>query len=153
LGPVGNKQGSYKAMKKFTLTILVLMLAMLLVACGGSDDSAETVADAPPASVGDAAAGEALYAQTIIGTTAGCATCHSLEAGVQIVGPSHAGVATRAGEYVAGESAEQYLRTSILEPNAHLVEGFTEGVMPQTYKDELSNTQVDDLVAYLLTLK
>ena len=140
-------------MKKLLLALLVLILAMLMVACGGSDDSAEPVSEAPPAAVGDAAAGEALYAQTVIGTTAGCATCHSLEEGVQIVGPSHAGVGARAGEYVAGQSAETYLRTSILEPNAHLVDGFTEGVMPQTYADELSDTQVDDLVAYLLTLK
>jgi mono/diheme cytochrome c family protein len=140
-------------MKKSLLTILVFILAMTLVACGGSDEPADTASEAPPAAVGDAAAGEALYAQTLIGSTAGCATCHSLEEGVQIVGPSHAGVGARAGDYVAGQSAEVYLRTSILEPNADIVEGFTEGVMPLTYADELSDTQVDDIVAYLLTLK
>ncbi len=51
-----------------------------------------------------------------------------------------------------GETAEQYIHTSIVDPNAHVVEGFTQGVMP-SYKTAVNDTQLNDLVAYLLTLK
>ena len=57
-----------------------------------------------------------------------------------------------AGTVVAGQSAEQYLTQSILEPNAHVVEGFPQGVMP-SYKGVLSDAELKDVVAYLLTLK
>ena len=64
-----------------------------------------------------------------------------------------AGIATRAGTTIAGTTAEDYIRQSILEPDAHLVEGFPAGTMPQVWGDELSDEQLSNLVAYLLTLK
>jgi sulfur-oxidizing protein SoxX len=123
------------------LFILVL-LGTLLAACGGKS-----------AAAGDPAAGEALFKQATIDTAPGCSTCHSTQPGEVIVGPSLAGVASRAGERVEGETAEQYLHTSILDPNAYVVEGFSPGVMYQDFADVLTDTQVNDLVAYLQTLK
>jgi hypothetical protein len=64
-----------------------------------------------------------------------------------------AGIASRAGTSVDGQSAEEYLRLSILEPNAHIIEGFSEGLMPANWGDNLSQEQVEQLIAYLLTLK
>ncbi|MEJ2305787.1 MAG: c-type cytochrome [Anaerolineales bacterium] len=124
-----------------TLFILVL-LSMILAACGGK-----------PAPFGDLAAGEALFKQATIDGAPGCATCHSTEPDVVVVGPSLAGVASRAGERVERETAGQYLRNSILNPNAYVVEGFSPGTMYQEFASVLNDQQVDDLVAYLLTLK
>jgi hypothetical protein len=45
------------------------------------------------------------------------------------------------------------IRESILDPNATLVDGFPADTMPNVWGDELSGEQVDQLVAYLLTLK
>ncbi len=134
----------------FILALLILSLA--LAACGGGGDE---TAGTDEQTVGDVANGESLYKQPVIGTAnaPGCSTCHSLEPGVVVVGPSHDGVGTRAATYVAGVSAEDYLRESIITPNAHIVEGFVEGVMYQNYAAELTETEIDDLVAYLLTLK
>jgi mono/diheme cytochrome c family protein len=123
----------------FTLTFLVV-----LTACGGG--GAETTDDA-------AAAGENLFNQTVIGSQAGCITCHSLDADVVVVGPSMNGIGARAGNMVSGMAAEDYLRESILNPDAYLVEGFPAGTMPQVWQDELNDEQVDQLVAYMLTLK
>jgi cytochrome c551/c552 len=137
-------------MRKLTLlTIVLVVLALTLVACGGSDSDDTAVAG------GDAAAGDALYHQTVIGPASapGCVTCHSMEPDTVIVGPSHAGVATRAETYVAGMAAEEYLRESITAPDAHIVEGFTPGVMYQNYATDLTPQEIDNLVAYLLTLK
>ncbi|MEZ2745862.1 c-type cytochrome [Halopseudomonas bauzanensis] len=95
----------------------------------------------------------------------GCVACHSLTPGADGAGPSLAGVATRA-ELLVGEAdysgqasdIEGYLRESILEPSAHLSTGgmySANGVsfMPDTYGNSLSEEQIEQLVAFLATLK
>ena len=140
--------------KKLLFVLMVVFSVLLLSACGGGDER-DSGDDSGGAVVGDAARGETLYSQTTIGTASapGCVTCHSLEAGTTLVGPSHAGVAGRAGTYVAGKTAEDYLHESIVTPDAHVVEGFTAGVMYQNYANELSEQEIADLVAYLMTLR
>ncbi|MEZ5178650.1 MAG: c-type cytochrome [Acidimicrobiales bacterium] len=81
-----------------------------------------------------------------------CQICHSTERGVDIVGPSLAGVATRAADRVPGLSAEEYLRQSILDPSAYAVEGYRADQMLPIYQDRLSPDEIDGLVAYLMTL-
>lgn len=137
--------------QKTLLVVLILLLALLPVACGGGGSEE---AEAPQA-VGDAARGEELYNQVVVGSMAapGCVTCHSLDPDTVLVGPSHAGVGTRAATYVEGMSAEDYLHESIVEPNAHLVEGFMPDLMYQNYGEELTARDVNDLVAYMLTLQ
>lgn len=145
--------------------ILLIALVLVLGACGGNGNGGEgnggDGATEPPAEpVGDAQRGEELYNMTTIADTGapGCITCHSTEPTddplqPSPVGPSHAGLANRAGDYVEGMSAEAYIRESIVEPNAHIVEGYSEGLMYQNYEEDLSDQQIDDLVAYLLTLE
>ncbi len=123
--------------KSFLLTLLFVALALLLVACGGGGDADEG-ADA-------AALGQELFSQQLIGSLPGCSTCHSLEPGVTIVGPSLAGIGSRADA--------AYIRESILNPDAVVVEGFTAGTMPSTWADELTEDQIEQLVAFLLTQK
>lgn len=129
----------------FFVLLTTLVLAMALAACGGSGGDTD--------SVGDAKAGEALFNQAVIVDQPGCNTCHSLTPDTVIVGPSLAGVATRAETRVSGESAEEYLRQSILDPNAYVVEGFQPGVMVQVWAEKLTPEEVDNVVAFLLTLK
>ena len=129
---------------------LLTLAALLLVACGGGGEAA------PAASsnlVGDAARGEALYQQNSIGSAPGCIACHSLEPDVVLVGPSHDGIGTHAATAVAGRSAEKYLHDSIVSPDAHVTEGYTAGIMFQNYTGELSEQQIADLVAFLLSKK
>jgi ferredoxin/coenzyme F420-reducing hydrogenase delta subunit len=102
---------------------------------------------------GDPLRGESLYYETSVGTNAGCRLCHSLDPDVVLVGPSFAGIAIRAASRVPGLSAEEYIRQSILEPNAYVVPGFPAGQMVQNLGDVLSDEQVDDLVAFLMTFK
>lgn len=131
--------------KLFAVFVLVIVVA-LAAACGGGDKAATTGGGA----AGNASAGETLFKQALVGQNPGCATCHSVD-GSQLVGPSLKGVAERAASRVQGESAAEYLHQSLVEPNAYVVEGFSEGIMP-SYKG-LSEAQLNDLVAYLLALK
>lgn len=80
-----------------------------------------------------------------------CASCHSLEPDVIIVGPSMAGIAARAGQRVSGQSAEAYMRNSILNPSDYVVEGFAD-VMQKNLADVLSSQDVDAVIAYLIGL-
>ena len=62
-------------------------------------------------------------------------------------------IASRAGERVEGMSAEEYIRQSILDPRAFLVEGQPPEGMPLIFAEILSEEDVNNLVAYLMTLK
>jgi len=97
--------------------------------------------------------------------TPACAACHSIAPGVNMAGPSLAGLPTRtqallaSGEY-KGKATDLagYLRESITEPSAHVVPGAmysASGVsfMPTTYGKDLTPAQIDQLVAYLSSLK
>ncbi len=81
-----------------------------------------------------------------------CATCHALAPDTVIVGPSLAGIATRAGTRVPGLDAEAYLRQSIIQPDAYIVAGFQD-VMQKNLGEKLSVEQINDIITFLLTLE
>ena len=47
-------------------------------------------------------------------------------------------------------SAEDYILESILDPSAHMVEGFPDDVMPKNYGNLLTSEELSDLVAFML---
>ncbi len=83
----------------------------------------------------------------------GCTACHSLDKDMKVIGPSFYAVGQIAAERVAGEGAALYLYNSIIHPNQTVVETFLPGLMPQTYGEQLSEQELADLIAYLLTLQ
>ncbi len=94
--------------------------------------------------------GEELFTTPAIRGGAGCRVCHSLQPGDDDVAPSLAGIGARASGRVPGMSAEEYLRRSILHPDEYVVDGYPAGRMRPA---ELSEDDVRDLTAYLLTLR
>jgi hypothetical protein len=129
---------------------LIILLGLSVSGCavlGNEPDANETT-------IGDAAAGEALYMQPLVGpmNAPGCLTCHSLEPGVVIAGPSLAGIGAAAGSRVPGQATEVYLRDSIISPDNFILDGYESGDMYSSYGEELSEVQVNDLVEFLLSL-
>jgi nitric oxide reductase subunit C len=98
-------------------------------------------------------------------TPPGCAACHSVAPGVNIVGPTLAGLPATAAARIASpdyrgqaRDAAAYIRESILDPNAHVLLGPTyaaggRSLMPSDYGQTLTPEQVDQIVAYLMTLR
>ena len=106
--------------------------------------------------VGDAAAGEALAASLA------CTACHIAAPTGPAWLPSadQPGIGDRAvtrlqeADYGGDATTpEQYLFEAIVAPNVHVVTGFAAGVMPQSYANQLTEQNMADLIAYLLTLK
>lgn len=98
-----------------------------------------------------------------------CAGCHAVAPGVRLVGPSLAGIGAAAAQRVTdpgyhgrAKGPEEYLRESILEPSqfvapvesgAPFATADGRSFMPDHYSKLLEPGQVDDLVAYLSTLR
>jgi len=127
---------------KAVVLVLVVFLLLAISACGSGEENTGTIPS-----------GEELFSKPILGSQPGCKTCHSLEEGVVIVGPSMAGVAMRAAGREPGKSAEEYLGESINDPNAFIVTSFPADTMPKNYAKELTPEEINSLVAYLMTLK
>lgn len=114
-----------------------------------------------PASNDPIALGQALFRAT----PPGCSACHSTSPGVNLVGPSLAGVAARAEQRIKSPDyhgkatdAAGYIQESILDPNAYVIPGptFSSGgrsLMPANFAQTLKPEQVHQLVDYLLTLR
>ena len=83
----------------------------------------------------------------------GCGGCHTAPAPdgmVGIVGPSWCDTVAR---LQSGEKGVDYIRTSIVDPNAEIVEGFAANVMPQNFGDTFTEEEIELLVAFIANLK
>jgi mono/diheme cytochrome c family protein len=108
-----------------------------------NEDEAVTLA-------GDINNGAALFAN--VPGNAPCSSCHYVDSNQMLVGPGMLGLGDIAGERVAGEDAVEYLRNAILHPNDYIVDGYPAQVMPQNYADSLTEDDLNDLIAYMLSL-
>ena len=94
-----------------------------------------------------------------------CLACHSTAPGANMAGPTLAGLAARteqlltSGQYKGqAKDLAGYIRESVVAPSAHIVPGAmysADGVsfMPTTYAKDLTAAQVDQLAAYLSSLR
>ncbi|GAB4437185.1 MAG: hypothetical protein Fur0044_34120 [Anaerolineae bacterium] len=77
-------------------------------------------------------------------TGMGCVGCHTFNGQGGAVGPNLTEVYATKGE--------DYVRQSILQPNAVIAEGFQPNLMPQNFQQRLKGaTDLDDIIAYLAT--
>ena len=80
-----------------------------------------------------------------------CLTCHTID-GESSIGPTFKGMYGRATKLTNGSTVtadDAYIRESIVNPEARIVEGF-DNVMPPS---ELTDKEVDEIMEYLRTLK
>jgi cytochrome c oxidase subunit II len=93
--------------------------------------------------------------------TQGCVACHSLD-GSRIVGPSFQALFGHSVTFIDGTSRtvdEEYIRESILDPYAQIVEGFElspgsgTSAMPADYADKLTDEQISDIIEFIKTIE
>jgi mono/diheme cytochrome c family protein len=117
------------------VVLLCIALAALVLAC----------APEPPAT-DPVARGHQLY------RSMGCANCHEPNFFGQRLGPPLDHIGTAAAARRPGLSAGEYIRQSILDPGAYVLPGYQDS-MPRDLGRDLSPTDLDALVAYLLSLQ
>ncbi len=100
----------------------------------------------------DPASGKQLFNTFQPAAGIACSTCHRVDSEERLVGPGLLNVGQRAATRVPGLSAVEYLHQSIVSPGAYVVEGYA-GLMPKNWGQVFSENQINDLIAYLLTLK
>ncbi len=85
------------------------------------------------------AGGEALM------ISSGCGACHKFSSQVGAIGPDLS--------KIGALRDSEYLRRSILQPNADIAEGYFPNLMPPVYAAQLSTEELDMIVEYLTGLK
>ncbi|MFN2432734.1 MAG: cytochrome c family protein [Gemmatimonadota bacterium] len=136
-----------------------MLLAAAAAACGRGDDTerplsaGQVVAEgesspATPTRAGaDAARGEELFGSV------GCNGCHTVAGVGGSVGPDLTAVGRQPSrDPTRWSTPEAYIRASVVEPGAYVVPRYTDD-MPAAEALGLSPRDVDDLVAYLMTLR
>jgi mono/diheme cytochrome c family protein len=124
----------------------ILLLALFAAGCGSGEEAAplpETVVGTveQPGGEGNPEAGAEVF------DSAGCGNCHTFEPAGSMadVGPNLNELPQLAEKANQG-TLEEFTRSSIVNPNAYVEEGFQEGVMPPF---DGSEQQLADLVAFL----
>jgi cytochrome c553 len=125
--------------------ITFIVLVLLVSGC-------VTARQITPPFASDMERGAQLFAQGQRGAPP-CSACHQVVAG-QLgfsIGPNLAEIAERAAARVEGLSAQEYLRQSIVAPHYYVVSGYRDIMYPD-YGARLTEQDIQDLLAYLLTL-
>ena len=80
----------------------------------------------------------------------GCGGCHEFAAAgsTGAAGPSLDDLATVAED--AGEEPEAFVEEAIVDPDAVVAKGYSEGTMPTNFGDTLTPEEITALVTYLL---
>lgn len=86
-----------------------------------------------------------------------CMGCHSVD-GSKLVGPSFKGLAGSKRTVIQGDKTititadDNYLLNSIINPNAHVVEGYSANLM-QSYKGVIKEEDLKKMIEYIKTIK
>jgi cytochrome c oxidase subunit 2 len=84
-----------------------------------------------------------------------CLACHSID-GSPLVGPTWKGVYGTEETLTDGTKVtvtDEYIRESIKDPNAKIVQNFLPNLMPQTFGQALSDSDIEAIIAYIKTLR
>ena len=125
---------------------------------GQPDTPPPTAVPAPQPSAADPAAGQAVFTGR-----AACFTCHTIDGiATGLLGPSLDGIATAAATRNPPQSAEDYIRESINDPDAFIWEGCVTGTKTScppglmatlVTPANLTDAEIDAVVEFLLALK
>jgi cytochrome c551/c552 len=156
-GFVGWVIGHYSGGHAGTRTVTVRAAAPATTTAT-STASATTTATATPTTTAAAktttaavAAGSATAGKAVF-TSSGCGACHTFApaGSSSTVGPN-LDTAPSADAKTAGMQLAPFVQQSIVDPNAYIAKGFAKGIMPGTFGQQLSKTQLADLVAFIVS--
>ena len=92
--------------------------------------------------------------KTVFTGVGGCATCHTFgPAGSSgTIGPNLDTAPAQDAKADGNMALAAFIKESIVNPNAYIAKGFTKpSLMPPDFGTKLSSSQIDDLVAFILS--
>jgi len=114
---------------------------------------------ADPRVTGNAENGKVIFTTFYSQVSFACATCHLVDSNDRLIGPgllniSDIGSASHAGHTgLHVDDAYAYIYESITNPSAFVVPDYPDGLMPQIWAQVLTEAEIQDVIAYLYTLK
>jgi cytochrome c oxidase subunit 2 len=120
----------------------LILLVLAVAGCGGGGSGSS--ATATPAATGGGADGRALFAAN------GCSGCHTLaKAGANGTTGPDLDKQLQSDAKSAGKPLREFVRQSIVEPDAFVAKGYSSGLMPKDFGDKLSPEELKTLVDYV----
>lgn len=153
--------------KLIAFTLILTAMSLLLAACASGDsapaatpecvtaqdgvftgspcDTGPMDPDAAPTPTPAPSSGDVLHPGLTVSLTAGCAVCHTIDSVPQMQGSLGPNLT------LVGAKGADFVRTSICDPNAEIADGFSPDIMPQTFCTVLDETQLSDVVEWLVS--
>jgi cytochrome c551/c552 len=155
-GIAGYVVGHYTSLGKsastvvHTVTLQTATSGVTTTAAATTTSAATTASAATTTSSsggGNAAAGKAVFASN------GCAACHTFQpAGATgTVGPNLDSAPTSDAKADNNMDLTAFVTQSIKDPDAYIAKGYSKGIMPTNFGTSLSATQLNDLVAFIVS--
>jgi cytochrome c551/c552 len=150
IGFAGWAVGHYTSLGKPASTVVHT------VTLGATSSSGTTTAAATTTSAGtttssgggggDAAAGKAVFASN------GCANCHTFQpaGSTGTIGPNLDTAPAADAKADHNMDLAAFVRQSIVDPNAYIAKGYSQGIMPANF-GSLSSKDLNDLVAFIVS--
>lgn len=133
--------------------LLIVVLVIFLVEVFSFDQGAIGIEPVSATAYGDRVAAllanaNPANAEAVIAKY-GCAACHR-DGAVNGIAPAWDGIAERAASRRPPMPAAAYLYESIVHPEAYLVDGYPNSMVPN-FGSRISDQELGDIIAYLLT--
>jgi cytochrome c oxidase subunit II len=115
-----------------------------------STSSTSSTSSTTPSAPASGSATSAAAGKTVFTGSAGCGSCHTLAAAgtTGTVGPN-LGLKVVPDAKKRGLPLKQFIFESITKPNAFISPGFQPNIMPQTFSQTLTSTQIQALVNFI----
>lgn len=152
--PIENEMVS-----KYQIVLLILLLVGVLAACTNPlPTPAPTGSAASPSPTLSSISSPRLEGPElgkILSSKFGCLACHTSDGNLS-VGPTWRALYGKEETITGGARVlvdAAYLRESIIDPNAKVVEGYFSGIMLQDFGTKLSEPDTESIIQYIRTLR
>jgi cytochrome c551/c552 len=147
-GLAGWAVGHYTSLGKPSATVVhTITVGSTSTPATTSTPSASSTPTTTSSGGGNAAAGKAVFAAN------GCASCHTFKPANAngTIGPDLDTAPAADAKTDNNMALAAFVKESITDPNKYIAKGFNKGLMPTDFGSKLSSSQVNDLVAFIVS--
>jgi cytochrome c551/c552 len=146
-GFAGWAVGHYTSLGKPSATVVRTITASSSATTNQTSTSTPTTTSSGGGGGGNAAAGKPVFASS------GCASCHTFKPAnaTGTIGPDLDKAPAADAKADGNMNLAAFIKESIVDPNKYIAKGFSKGIMPTNFGSSLSSTQLNDLVAFILS--